>query len=199
MNCPKCASEELVNSQVLGNIPLDHCVGCGGIWFDKEELEKLLRQSQGALPAELELIDPKAEGLACPRCRGKMSRGGLVNPLLLVDKCPSCGGVWLDARELALLKKQLGLAGGATEVSGLSRPPARPPAPMPVFFRLKPVPLFCSVLGLVGVSLGLYYYLAPADQKPWQFSARLVYSGFAVSALLLGYGAYSALTGGKDR
>ncbi|HBA62054.1 MAG TPA: hypothetical protein DCZ92_14815, partial [Elusimicrobia bacterium] len=31
-----------------------------------------------------------------------MSHGGLVNPLLLVDRCQSCGGVWLDSRELDL-------------------------------------------------------------------------------------------------
>ena len=98
-NCPKCSSEALVETLSLGNIPLDVCPGCSGIWFDKGELEALLKQSQGAGDsADFDLINPRAEGLDCPRCKNKMSRGGLVNPLLLVDRCQSCGGIWLLSR-----------------------------------------------------------------------------------------------------
>ena len=42
INCPKCSSETLVETLALGNIPLDVCPGCSGIWFDKNELETLL-------------------------------------------------------------------------------------------------------------------------------------------------------------
>ena len=91
INCPKCSDEALVETPALGNIPLDVCPGCSGIWFDKGELEALLKQSQGWHSADFTLINAKAEGLVCPRCKSKMSRGGLVNPLLLVDQCPSCG------------------------------------------------------------------------------------------------------------
>ena len=60
-NCPKCPSETLVKTSVLANIPLDICPGCSGIWFDKGELEELLKKSQGYNPKNLELINPKAE------------------------------------------------------------------------------------------------------------------------------------------
>ncbi len=83
INCPKCSSETLVKTETLGNIPLDVCPACSGIWFDKGELEALLTKSQGWNFAELALINPKAEGPECPRCKQKMSHGGLVNPLLL--------------------------------------------------------------------------------------------------------------------
>ena len=89
-NCPKCESEVLVETPALGNVPLDVCPGCSGIWFDTGELETLLGQSQGGnSSADFSLIDPKGEGLVCPRCKNKMTRGGLLNPLLLVDKCQS--------------------------------------------------------------------------------------------------------------
>jgi len=121
MNCPKCSSEVLVETPALGNIPLDVCPGCSGIWFDKGELEALLKQSQDWQSADFTLINPKPNSLACPRCKNKMARGGMVNPLLLVDKCESCGGVWLDANELKLTRKLLGLPEDDCEVK-VSRP-----------------------------------------------------------------------------
>ncbi|MDT8286443.1 MAG: zf-TFIIB domain-containing protein, partial [Elusimicrobiales bacterium] len=39
--CPKCDSETLVKTEELGNIPLDVCPGCKGIWFDKGELAEM--------------------------------------------------------------------------------------------------------------------------------------------------------------
>ncbi|MBI5744774.1 MAG: zf-TFIIB domain-containing protein [Elusimicrobia bacterium] len=161
--CPKCASEALVETPSLGNIPLDVCPSCSGIWFDKGELETLLKQSQGAVPASLELIDPKPEGLTCPRCKVKMSRGGLVNPLLRVDKCQSCGGVWLDPRELDLMKKLLGLTGGATEVKVERAAPA-PEAPAPASPGLTAAKVFgwaAALAGLAAFSFELYLYFSP--------------------------------------
>ncbi|PIS46906.1 MAG: hypothetical protein COT17_06240 [Elusimicrobia bacterium CG08_land_8_20_14_0_20_51_18] len=164
-NCPKCPSETLVKTSVLANIPLDICPGCSGIWFDKGELEELLKKSQGYNPKNLELINPKAEGLACPRCKTKMSHGGLVNPLLLVDKCQSCGGVWLDSRELDLLKKLLGVSGGPSEMK-VDRPAEVPAAPQARDLRsslIKLVSAACAVLGFVGVSFEIYLYYSPAE------------------------------------
>ena len=164
INCPKCPSEALVETPSLGNIPLDVCPNCSGIWFDKGELEALLKQSQGSVPADLDLINPKAEGLDCPRCKAKMSRGGLVNPLLLVDKCQACGGIWLDARELDLVKKLLGLSGGAIEVK-VERPAPAQAAPLPGA-KLSPITFVyaaCAIFGFIGVSYEMYLYFSPAE------------------------------------
>ena len=177
-NCPKCSSETLVKTEALGNIPLDVCPGCKGIFFDKGELEALLKQSQGEVPAGFELISPRPEGLTCPRCSVKMSRGGLVNPLLLVDKCGSCGGVWLDPRELVLLKKLLGLTGGAESVE-VSRPaPAAAPPAERGFPVLKYALVLAGLLGLAMVSYELYVYFSPEGSAPGHFSAAMVSVGF---------------------
>ncbi len=163
-NCPKCSSEALVETPALGNIPLDVCPGCSGIWFDKGELEALLKQSQGWDSADFSLINSMPEGLICPRCKNKMSRGGLVNPLLVVDKCEACGGLWLDPHELELVKKLLGLSGGPSEVK-VDRPAPVPEAP-PVrdvkTVLIKVVSGVCAILGLIGVSAELYLYFSPA-------------------------------------
>ena len=185
MNCPKCSSEALVETLSLGNIPLDVCPGCSGIWFDKGELEELLKQSQNWHSADFTLINPKAEGLVCPRCKNNMTRGGMVNPLLLVDRCQSCGGIWLDAHELDLVRKLLGLTGGPAEVK-VDRAAAAPSAPEP---EAKPglitfVSWAAAILGLLGVSFEMYLYFSPAAAVAHAPSA-----GLAVASVLL-------LTGG---
>ena len=163
INCPKCSSEALVETQALGNIPLDVCPGCAGIWFNNGELEALLKQSQGGAAADLALIGPRDGDLLCPSCKNKMSRGGLVNPLLLVDKCQACGGIWLDSHELDLARKLLGLTGGPSEVK-VDRP-AAPPAEPVLEEKLTPGKIaawVAAILGFIGVSSELYLYLSPA-------------------------------------
>jgi Zn-finger nucleic acid-binding protein len=182
INCPKCSSEALVETNTLGNIPLDVCPGCSGIWFDKGELEALLKQSQGWHSADFNLISPKAEGLICPRCKNTMTRGGMVNPLLLVDKCQSCDGVWLDAHELDLVRKLLGLSGGPAEVK-VDRPapaPVAPPAPDVKTKLIKLVAAAAAILGLIGVSCEMYFYFSPAAAVSHAPSA-----GLAVVSVLL--------------
>jgi len=188
MNCPKCPSETLVETPVLGNIPLDVCPNCSGIWFDKGELEALLKRSQGGAAADLDLINARAEGLVCPRCKKQMSRGGLVNPLLLVDRCQSCGGVWLDPHELGLLKKLLGLSGGDSEVK-VDRPaavPAAPPARNGVSTLLKGAAGLCAILGLAGFSFEMYLYFSPAASVSHAPSAGMA----AASVLFLAGGVF---------
>jgi len=166
INCPKCSSETLVQTPSLGNIPLDVCPGCSGIWFDKGELETLLAKSQGGSAADLSLINPRAEGLVCPRCKNTMSHGGLVNPLLLVDKCGACGGVWLDPRELDLVRKMLGLSGGPSSDVKVARPVPVPEAP-PKRDVGTMLTVFAAavgaILGLIGLSFEMYLYYSPAD------------------------------------
>ncbi len=183
INCPKCSSEALVETPSLGNIPLDVCPGCSGIWFDKGELEALLKQSQGGDSADLSLINPKAEGMLCPRCKNTMSHGGLVNPLLLVDKCEACGGVWLDPRELDLVKKLLGLSGGPSSEVKVERPaplPAAPPERDVKAALIKLAAAAGSILGLIGVSFEMYLYFIPATAVSHAPSA-----GMAVASALL--------------
>lgn len=99
MNCPKCVSP--FNEIAIENVALDFCPGCKGIWFDKDEM---------AFVTELknDLPNPQAERTAgrptvypCPRCPNKLEELKFV-PLhdLLVDRCPSCRGIWLDNGEL---------------------------------------------------------------------------------------------------
>jgi hypothetical protein len=46
MRCPKCG-QQLVEEERSG-IKLDHCPGCGGVFFDRGELELLLQAEEPA-------------------------------------------------------------------------------------------------------------------------------------------------------
>ncbi len=189
MDCPKCSSETLVETPALGNIPLDICPGCSGIWFDKGELEALLKKSQDS--SDFALINPKPKGLVCPRCKNNMSRGGMINPLLLVDKCESCGGVWLDSNELRLVKKMLGLSEEDSEVK-VDRPDPstviehREPVKSPL---LKIFSAFIAILGLIGISYEMYLYFSPASSV-----AHVPSMGLIVLSILLFAGGIFGMT-----
>lgn len=48
------------------------------------------------------------EPLSCPRCRINMDKE--VKEEVIIDRCPKCGGVFLDGGELEKVQNQLNLA-----------------------------------------------------------------------------------------
>jgi uncharacterized protein len=112
MKCPACFNE-LAEIQV-GNVPLDVCQGgCGGIWFDAFELQRLDDPGEVAGPL-LEI--KRSNGITldlerkrdCPRCTGvKLHRHFFsARRKVQVDQCPNCGGYWLDAGELDQIRRE---------------------------------------------------------------------------------------------
>jgi Zn-finger nucleic acid-binding protein len=105
MKCPACKNPLLEKN--AGNLTLDLCHGgCGGIWFDAAELERISVSAPAAttlhsiwhIPrSNVELTEPRP----CPRCpetvleRKWFSDSKKVE----IDQCPKCGGIWLDAGE----------------------------------------------------------------------------------------------------
>jgi len=89
--------------------------GCGGIWFDAHEMQQI--NEPFAFSANALLNIQKMPGItlvqrgkrSCPRCkdlflmRHYFSRKKKVE----IDDCPGCGGIWLDAGELALIRDEL--------------------------------------------------------------------------------------------
>ena len=114
MKCPACAN--YLTPYYASPITLDVCAnGCGGIWFDAFELQKMDEVHE---PVREELINlrPKKElpetqltaKRVCPKCEGIVMMRHFYSPLkkVMVDECPNCGGFWLDAGELAGLREE---------------------------------------------------------------------------------------------
>jgi Zn-finger nucleic acid-binding protein len=105
MDCPKCGAE--MDLLTYGGVEIDRCTGCGGIWLDAVEPERLraiagaerIDTGNAARGAEMNDI----EEVDCPRCNVAMARrpgpGGLV-----LDACPRCHGTYFDAGEFRSFK-----------------------------------------------------------------------------------------------
>jgi Zn-finger nucleic acid-binding protein len=115
MKCPVC--EKDCRAVEAGGVTVEVCHrGCGGIWFDNFELEKVDEAHEAAGEALLDIPcgapheRDAGRALECPRCSGQsmMRHFFSVKRQVQVDVCPECGGTWLDFGELAEIREQFG-------------------------------------------------------------------------------------------
>ena len=114
LKCPACTGP--LREKGAGPLVVDTCYGgCGGIWFDARELDRVGDRAAANLHTvwrdplrPLKLTEPRS----CPRCQGQVldrawfSEGVHVE----IDRCPSCGGIWLDEGEFSRIRDELGHA-----------------------------------------------------------------------------------------
>jgi Zn-finger nucleic acid-binding protein len=113
VGCPRCkASMQEVHEKTAF---LDRCPKGHGTFFDQGEMfEALGAAADPSLWDRRETSGPVREGkLGCPRCGAKMllqdiSAGSIK---VEIDRCGSCGGIWLDHGEAEKL-----MAIGSTQV-----------------------------------------------------------------------------------
>lgn len=111
MKCPAC-SRDLVEINA-GGLRVDVCQdGCGGIWFDNRELQQVDEAHEFDLDPFLDirydldvLVDFSARR-TCPRCTGSvlMRQGYGGSNRIQVDRCATCGGIFLDGGELTQIR-----------------------------------------------------------------------------------------------
>lgn len=115
MHCPKCKSE-LVNGLLSDLLLTKHCRSCEGDWISgrnyhtwKAERAEIppnpdvLTQNYH-LPYTPSYLDGKTAN--CPECSSVMARGKvtLKEPFYL-EHCLTCGGIWCDRGEWAVLEQ----------------------------------------------------------------------------------------------
>jgi Zn-finger nucleic acid-binding protein len=113
MKCPACFNE--LSQVQVGSLVVDVCQGgCGGIWFDAFELQRVDEEEEAAGEPLLHIeCDPKVQvdttrKRECPKCAGvKLQRHYFsARRRVEVDECPNCAGYWLDAGELAQIRTE---------------------------------------------------------------------------------------------
>lgn len=120
MKCPKCIGklqkkelvmyatssvEELKGAVISQSLEVDQCFICGGVWFDRGELDKYTTEKvtiinapsvDRALDKELDAKQGK-----CPRCSVTMKKMPYEKePSITIDFCEKCEGIWLDSTEI---------------------------------------------------------------------------------------------------
>lgn len=130
--CPVCLGVSLGKLRLKnqGDLLLDYCQRCGGIWFDAGEVPQLQRYHPQVLWRHIVLHDEQYN-MTCHACYGRMQRNASrcpacqwrnvidcpvcarpLRPLerdgFKLDLCQACKGVWFDNIELAdLWNRQL--------------------------------------------------------------------------------------------
>jgi uncharacterized protein len=108
--CPRCHHKEMRLIHV-NDVELDFCDTCEGVWFDKDELEQVLRIGESdaagtelapSFDSDMERLEtPGMGGLKCPRCGSDMFRYNYaVSSGILLDNCENGCGLWLDDGEI---------------------------------------------------------------------------------------------------
>jgi Zn-finger nucleic acid-binding protein len=131
--CPVCLGVRLRKTHIgtRGELVLDSCARCGGIWFELGEVQRLKRHRPDALWDRVGLRDQEFR-MQCHGCHAAMDRNATACPAcswrntidcpvcqrrmepqthegLRLDVCRSCKGVWFDHVELeAIWKVALG-------------------------------------------------------------------------------------------
>ena len=111
--CPACDAS--LDEAELGDIPLDLCGQCGGVWCDGNELTTLFftwqEASGGAqAPAGENVPRSEDEDLAdrerlCVICQAPLERFNFhYTSDVYVDNCPRGHGTWLDADRIEQLR-----------------------------------------------------------------------------------------------
>ncbi len=106
MKCPKCKIAEMLPATYEG-VEVDRCPRCEGMYFDKGELEHMLvsRSAEGVDRSEFTVLSDKHDMMVgrCQRCDVEM-RPMVGHAGLRIDRCPNCGGIYLDQGELAAMR-----------------------------------------------------------------------------------------------
>lgn len=113
MKCPACFNE--LSPTQVGSLVVDVCQGgCGGIWFDAFELQRVDEEEELAGEPLLQInrdaqiaVDTNRKR-ECPRCAEMRLHRHFFSAKrrVQVDQCPNCGGYWLDAGELADIRAE---------------------------------------------------------------------------------------------
>jgi Zn-finger nucleic acid-binding protein len=112
MKCPACKGP--LREKSAGGMILDTCYGgCGGIWFDQKELDRVEARAAATLHtiwqnphSKVVLTEPRP----CPRCPNEILTRRWFSALqqVEIDQCPKCGGIWLDAGEFSRICAEVG-------------------------------------------------------------------------------------------
>ena len=106
--CPRTGQK--LRTILIGGLPIEFSDACGGAFFDRLELERFddVAEQPGDQLAEL-MNRYRASGLdfsqrlRCPKDPDVVMMRRFYSPKrgVEVDECPACGGIWMDAGELA--------------------------------------------------------------------------------------------------
>ena len=133
VTCPRdeVYAEELIERTPAGEILLDLCPECAGVWLDGGELGRLAGERN--LEIQLAARRGNASEIICPRCTSEMTQKEFLG--IVVEVCILCSGIWLDQAELEQL--QIAYQDYLDDVRDLGLPSRKPNAGTAIVWALE--------------------------------------------------------------
>jgi len=104
MKCVHCNIE--LTKKMVGNVEVDECEKCKGMWFEDDELRKakdLTDENLNWMDFEIwkheHLFKTKSTDLPCPQCNKALVYINYADTDVEIDYCPTCKGTWLEKGE----------------------------------------------------------------------------------------------------
>lgn len=128
MKCPACFNE--LSQMTVGPLTVEVCRGgCGGIWFDAFELQRVDEPQEAGgewlinIERDPSLRVDQSRKRSCPKCVEVKLKRHFFSPRrkIEVDQCPGCGGYWLDAGELEKIRDEMGDTAREKEVQAVNQ------------------------------------------------------------------------------
>lgn len=111
MFCPDCNQKllPLTLKTDTGNITIDYCASCGGVWADQGEVNFIKEKDLGSLKSVLPLdyIPVLNPSHFCPRDREKLTlfKSESVPQNLEIYRCQKCSGIWFPQNSFLTFKE----------------------------------------------------------------------------------------------
>jgi len=118
MRCPHCASA--LRAAVYEGVEIHTCSACHGEFVPGEAMQRIISTREQSFDERIGAmvatqgpsfgVPDWAHGrtLACPACDENMQVINYAGDTsVMVDRCPDCGGLWLDAEELEVIQALL--------------------------------------------------------------------------------------------
>ncbi len=124
MNCPRCKTKKLSEKVKVGDVVIDRCSFCGGLWFERDELrlakDKKLKDAKWM---DIELRDKSLDWIEfdlwkdeskfkaekdikfCPHCKTSLYKINYGNSGVEIDVCGVCKGIWLERNDFKKIIK----------------------------------------------------------------------------------------------
>ena len=179
LKCPCCTYRRLTPVRSAG-VEIDACTYCGGLWFDHNELDKIVHTDDPDYPRDGPIIETLGQKVTsikdkeCPRCQSALITHDFEKSSeLKIDICESCHGIWLDKGELEHAQIFYEIPKAVSKIKEettwghwffqffLN---------LPVEFNIKPkrIPIITIVLIVLNVLLVLPIVLGPNGQYIWE-------------------------------
>lgn len=113
MKCPHCKSSNMAVTELEQNLSAHECSDCLGVWIKAANYWRWLQrhgESLPELPAEMTAaldVEDSTNAKVCPDCGHFLTRKQVGHGISFqIDRCTTCGGIWLDKNEWDILKSR---------------------------------------------------------------------------------------------